>query len=350
MLTVDLDAERAVLGSLIQFPEFYGRVSWLTPDMFTEPRHKVILPAVRESARLDRDEIPDRLGIIDELRKAGALTRDPGLGVYLSDLPSRQWVIPGLLSRGERVIVVASEGAGKTMVARAVAIGCASGRHPFNVDVPIPPVKTLLADLENPDDVIQETSGPMVGMMRNKGIWQVGNCHILHRPGGLDLRKATDQRELERAIQQTSPEIVCLGPIYKTFSVAGGEKEEQAARDVALYFDRLRERYNVAFWLEHHAPLEQNGQRALRPIGTSLWQRWPEFGISLRKQKDTPGDSLAVEHWRGERARGREWPNELWPRSPDGWTWRAHWAGGEPNWMTRAKTQGNVGADIRGAS
>jgi hypothetical protein len=190
----------------------------------------------------------------------------------------------------------------------------------------------------------------MVGMMRNKGIWQVGNCHILHRPGGLDLRKATDQRELERAIQQTSPEIVCLGPIYKTFSVAGGEKEEQAARDVALYFDRLRERYNVAFWLEHHAPLEQNGQRALRPIGTSLWQRWPEFGISLRKQKDTPGDSLAVEHWRGERARGREWPNELWPRSPDGWTWRAHWAGGEPNWMTRAKTQGNVGADIRGAS
>jgi hypothetical protein len=426
-MLADLDAERAVLGSLLQFPEFFSRVSWLTPDMFTQPRHKGILPAIRESSRLDRVEIPDRLGVLDELRKAGALTRDPGLGVYLAELtsldaspqplnirwyahkvldayrrrelvamserliqacetsdtddlasfsaelanvaadltapvddakqavrglyemgafvdarkPERDWVIPNLLARGERVIVVATEGAGKTMLARAIAIGCASGVHPFDVRVPIPPVRTLLADLENPEDIIQETSGPLVGMMRHRNIWTAGNCHILHRPGGLDLRKATDQRELERAIQQTTPDIICLGPIYKTFGAGAGEKEENAARDVAMYFDRLRERYGVAFWLEHHAPLEQNGNRAMRPIGTSLWQRWPEFGVGLRKVESEQGvkmPGLVVDHWRGQRSRGREWPDQLWPDSPDGWAWRAHWDS-DPSWMKFARAQ-----------
>lgn len=780
----DIDSERAVLGSLLQFPEFLARVPWLTPDMFTAPRHKVLLPAIRESASLDRDEIPDRIGVLDELRKTGALSRDNGLGVYLAELtsveatpqplnlrwyahkvldafrrrelvamaqrltdacetsdtddlaafsaelanvaadltapvddakqpvqglhelgafvdarrPDRDWVIPGLLSRGDRVIVVASEGAGKamaidtpiptpkgwttmgdlspgdlvfapdgwqtqviaatevmygrpcyrvrfsdgaeivadgshqwltqdlraregrrsgsvvtteemretlyargghtlnhavmtcaplryatqelsidpyvlgawlgdgnsrlawltcgdqeivdriesagipirrheaaapygwlmtharggdrtrtlayklralgllqnkhiprsymeadfeqrlallqglmdtdgtvsnrglgkgrgtgsatcefcvcdlrlaadvhelllgmgikvtfrespavfngrevgtryrlgfqtdlpvfhlarkrgrltplrtnralfryvvavepvesvpvrciqvrspegtflagrecipthnSMLARAIAVAVASGRHPFDVDVPIPPRRTLLADLENPDDIIQETAGPMVGMMRSRNLWSAGNCHILHRPGGLDLRKPRDQQELERAIQQTTPDIVCLGPIYKTFS-AGGDREESAAREVALFFDRLRERYRFALWLEHHAPLEQNGARAMRPIGTSLWQRWPEFGLGLRKIQIEEGShippGLIVDHWRGERARGREWPEQLWAQPGNGWAWVGYWKGGrQPSWMAHAKAQGNRHAEL----
>jgi replicative DNA helicase len=169
----------------------------------------------------------------------------------------------------------------------------------------------------------------------------------------LDLRRATDQRVLERAIQQTSPAIVCLGPIYKTFAAGAGEREENAAREVALFFDRLRERYGIALWLEHHAPLEQNGQRAMRPIGTSLWQRWPEFGIGLRKiqmEDKKPSPGLLVDHWRGERARGREWPEQLWHSPSSGWAWIGHWKDREPAWMSRAKTQGNVGTDLRGAS
>ena len=425
MLT-DVDAERAVLGSLLQFPEFFSKVSWLTPDMLTHPRHKVILPAIRESARLDREEIPDRIGVLDELRKAGALTRDPGLGVYLAELTSfeaspqplnvrwhahkvldaykrrelvamverirdsaetadtddlaafaaqlaqvaadltapvddstapirglyelgafvdarraeREWVIPNLLARGDRVIVVGSEGAGKTMLARAIAVAAASGRHPFDVTVPIPPVRTLLADLENPDDIIQEETGPMIGMMRSRNVWSAGNAHILHRPGGLDLRKLTDQRELERTVEQVKPDLICLGPIYKTFATSGGEKEESAAREVALFFDRLREKHRFALWLEHHAPLEQNGQRTMRPIGTSLWQRWPEFGLGLRRLRDEHGNAtpgLAVDHWRGARARNRDWPAEFWPAAVNGWTWSVAWANGEPGWMAAAR-------------
>jgi hypothetical protein len=423
MLT-NIEAERAVLGAMLALPElFEQRASWLTEDMFTEPRHKVLFPAIVEACKTD-EAVPEAMTVFNVLRESGAVGRDPSLPIYLADLTSvevtanpinlryyaqqvldayrrremaadaermlqvaetasledlaahaaafaskaadltspidgksapvkglhelgafidmqpatRDWVIPGLLTRGDRVIVVASEGAGKTMIARAIAVAVAMGRHPLDPTVPIPPKRTLLADLENPAHIIQDKTGVMVGYAQRHNLWTGGNAHILHRPGGLDLRKPPDQRELQRAIARTEPDIVCLGPIYKTFAAGTGEREENAAREVALFFDKLRERYGFALWLEHHAPLEQNGDRPMRPIGTSLWQRWPEFGIGLRKQKDKTGEPLKLDHWRGQRDE-REWPSELARGSTNGWAWSAAWEKGQPAWMAQARKQ-----------
>nr|DAN96755.1 MAG TPA: replisome organizer [Caudoviricetes sp.] len=44
-------------------------------------------------------------------------------------------------------------------------------------------------------------------------------------------------------------------------------------------------------WLEHHSPHAAPGmtQRSVRPIGSSLWLRWPEFGMGIRPRPDTRG-------------------------------------------------------------
>jgi replicative DNA helicase len=76
----------------------------------------------------------------------------------------------------------------------------------------------------------------------------------------------------------------------------------------------------------------------MRPIGTSLWQRWPEFGIGLRKQKDKEGQPLKLDHWRGQRDE-REWPLELARGAVNGWAWSAAWEKGQPAWMTEARKQ-----------
>jgi replicative DNA helicase len=79
----------------------------------------------------------------------------------------------------------------------------------------------------------------------------------------------------------------------------------------------------ITMILETHSPHGSSASgRDLRPFGSSVWLRWPEFGIGLRPVD--PSNSSAgvdVEHWRGPRD-VRPWPNRLmrgkrWPWTPD---------------------------------
>ena len=63
---------------------------------------------------------------------------------------AEDWVIPGLLERGDRLIWTGIEGLGKTVVTRQIAVAAAAGIHPFK-DVLFPPRKVLFIDCENPD-------------------------------------------------------------------------------------------------------------------------------------------------------------------------------------------------------
>src|SRR5690606_17453663 len=63
------------------------------------------------------------------------------------------WVVPGLLRQDWRVVVVAPEGAGKSLVLQQIGICAAQGIHPFGHE-PIKPARVLFVDLENPEERI----------------------------------------------------------------------------------------------------------------------------------------------------------------------------------------------------
>lgn len=65
-------------------------------------------------------------------------------------------------------------------------------------------------------------------------------------------------------------------------------------------------------WFEHHAPLGSGiSTRDLRPFGSAVWSRWPEFGISLQPDPTSEeGFVYEVKHFRGARDR-REWPTKM---------------------------------------
>jgi replicative DNA helicase len=144
-------------------------------------------------------------------------------------------------------------------------------------------------------------------------------------PGGIDLRRPHDQHMVDRAIRETGAQFVALGPMYKSF-LEGGEKAETVNGQVARILDRYRERYGITLWLETHAPMEQNGQRSLRPLGSGVWTRWPEFGLALRKNSKNPM-RVDVGRFRGDRDE-RAWPHHLERSSP--WPWAPIWDGGYP--------------------
>ena len=222
-----------------------------------------------------------------------------------------KWLIPGVLEEQERVMIVAAEGVGKTMLARQVAICCAAGTHPFTYSR-IEPVKTLFVDLENPERIIRRTARRIVDNV--KGQWPdrpAATADLWIKPDGIDVLKPRDRDRLERIIEMSEPKLLVLGPLYKAFVDPGGRSSESVAIEVAMYLDRLRSIYGVALWLEHHAPLGNSlSGRDLRPMGSAVWMRWPEFGYALSPDPTAPVPEYDVKQWRGPRD-NREWPARL---------------------------------------
>lgn len=227
------------------------------------------------------------------------------------------WVIPQILERKERVIVVAAEGVGKTMLARQIAILSSFGIHPFTFQ-PMPPVRTLFIDLENPDRIIRRMTRHTYQRAKQRVEKEFGqkvqpiNASLLMKPSGIDLLRDDDRNYLFRQIEAVKPEIIMFGPLYKSYVDPGGRNSESVAVEVAKFLDQVKDAYNCALWIEHHAPLGTNmATRELRPFGSAVWSRWPEFGISLTPDPlSVDGYTYELRHFRGARDE-RAWPLKL---------------------------------------
>ena len=273
------------------------------------------------SMLLRRDDISEesrinRAGILINSFSRGAEV-DHGRLVHWADFlkeaddDSYDWVIPGVLEKQERVIVVAAEGVGKTMLARQVALCCSAGINPFTMSK-MAPVRTLTIDLENPERIIRRTSRNIMEAAVKLGHTTDVMAELLIKPAGLDLLKMSDRAVLEKAIEESKPQLLIMGPLYKSFVDPGGRTSESIAIEVAKYLDGLRDAYGCAMWLEHHAPLGSSmGSRDLRPFGSAVWSRWPEFGLSLTPDPtSTEGYVYNVTHFRGARDR-RKFPTKM---------------------------------------
>ncbi|MEK9767893.1 MAG: AAA family ATPase [Betaproteobacteria bacterium] len=228
---------------------------------------------------------------------------------------SYDWVIPNLLERQERVIVVASEGAGKTTLARQVALMSAAGIHPFRRDR-MPKARTLMIDLENPERIIRRTSMRIYDSIKAYKMHEGMDAHLLMKPDGVNLLTPQDRAIIEEHVAAIEPDILFFGPLYKSFIDPGGRTAESVSIEIARFLDYIRHTYNCALWIEHHAPLGSGGQRDLRPFGSAVWSRWSEFGIALSPDPTDP-ELIDFKHYRGQRE-AREWPTlckrgSTWP-------------------------------------
>lgn len=253
-------------------------------------------------------------------------------GAFINRVKSvpRRWVVPGLLAPMERVIVVASEGAGKSMWSRQIAVCTGQGLHPMNPRIRIPKKRVLIVDLENPEGLIAQNSRKLVDSAGSAaGGWDSENVWLWSRPAGVNLRKHADVALLDRVMTHVRPDLMCLGPLYKA-SLDGSDRGEQIAQEVSAALDKLREKHRCALWLEHHAPMSQNGARELRPVNSGIWMRWPEFGRTLQKDPDDhSGQGFLVGRFRADRDSGRVFPDRMrWSRP---FPWESIYDAGMPD-------------------
>lgn len=233
------------------------------------------------------------------------------------------WVLKGLLREGWRTVIVAGEGMGKTWLLRQFAVCAAYGIEPlrFGLDRP---VRTLLIDLENPEDHLHESLDTLIRRAKLHSKESSPTRRLWRRPGGIDLRKRADRAEIETLLTRRRPELVVLGPLYKSYRASGSDTSwELAAREVQSVLDDWRARFGISLLIEDHAPGAAGGRRDIRPYGSSLWLRWPEIGIALT-QTNNP-NQLDVSRWRGDRMTN-DWPTSIVRGTP--WPWTGRWENG----------------------
>lgn len=217
------------------------------------------------------------------------------------------WVIPGLLEAGDRLIVTGGEGLGKTTLLRTMILCAAAGVHPFNGDTY--PRKTVLAiDAENSErQWHRKTRGIAVAVGRLSGIDPARHVHLACVPRR-DLTNPRDLADIHAAIDEVAPDLIYIGPLYKMVPTAINNDTEAAPLINAL--DSIHER-GVTLIMEAHAGkgLGEGGVRNYAPRGSAALLGWPEFGFGLAP--DTENENcVQVVRWRGDRDE-RDWPKRL---------------------------------------
>lgn len=277
--------------------KLYGRV--------TGTRYRISFKTDLPVFRLDRkkDRLPQKLktprSLYRYITKVEKIDPTPMLCISV-DGPDNTYLI------GESYIPTHN-----TMLARQVAICSSAGIHPFTRSR-MQPIRTLTIDLENPARIIRRTSAKIMAQALDFRRVDKVDAHLLIKPAGLDLLSTKDRVLVEDVVDRIQPDLICLGPLYKAFVDPGGRTSESVAIEVAKYLDTIRTNYNCALWMEHHAPLGSTvGGRDLRPFGSAVWSRWPEFGLALEPDPTAEERyTYIVKNFRGERD-VRNWPVKM---------------------------------------
>lgn len=282
--------------------------------------------AAEESVAQDEPDLLHQ-GVLRATESLSALAEvdasDADLPMSLDDLLANQhphdWLVPGLFERTDRLILTGFEGTGKSFLLAQFALTIAAGIHPFRQTMFSAGHRVLVIDCENSERQTERRYRSITGAVdRVRAKCGAGGLdqnliRFVIRPEGIALNDPREVARVERAIASFSPELVVIGPLYRLHRL--DTRDEQAAKELTDVLDRLRVKYHFALIAEAHVAHGSPGQeRKLRPTGSSLFLRWPEFGMGLRPAVESDGqehpDSVNLIAWRGGRE-VRDWPVRL---------------------------------------
>lgn len=217
-----------------------------------------------------------------------------------SPIPDPDWLLPGLICKGDIVIVGADMNTGKSMWTTALAVAMAEG-HPKFLGFDLRAHgKALIVDKENPQDEVRRR----LEAFSTNGQYKDNVRYLSHQPVSLD--RYVDK--LHDEVRFFKPELVVLDALTRFHN----QDENSAGAMAKLLNDGvapLSREYGATVILIHHTAKDQGaGSSNLR--GSTDLRNFPDTGILLRKGGDAgPQDAGVVylDHFKNRR--GKEFQN-----------------------------------------
>lgn len=221
---------------------------------------------------------------------------------------SRPWVMPGMFRTNERLVVTGPEGGGKSVLMAQLCLGAAMGVNTLSPTLEQhEPMRVLMLDVEN-------------DRLQIKGNIAKVHPYLSEISGGvkpliewvdvrdIDLSDNVERQKIVKLAKERRPQMLYMGSLYKL--APEGDKADAAFTAISRTVDRIRAETGSAVLLEGHAGHGMmNDRNGMRPYGSSMWLRWPEFGIGMAKHRGSGHMKLTT--WRGHRSDDRAWPGGL---------------------------------------
>lgn len=209
-------------------------------------------------------------------------TLDPGQERDLA----QPWVHRGVVRRGQRLMIVARAGIGKSVVLRQLAFCAANGVHCWTGQPTEHKRNALVVELEaaawDITDSMRSLMFRLQAILHTPSVFDLHRPALLHRQGGLDLRSPDGYAALESAIQRAQPDLVVIGPVKYMSIAKPGENYEIAALRLMALLNDLIARYDFALALEAHFSRGDHGA----PGGSERWVDWPDLGFGIHPPDD----------------------------------------------------------------
>ena len=219
----------------------------------------------------------------------------------------RPWIMPNMLRTNERMIITGPEGGGKSVLVAQMCLGASMGINTMSANLDKhEPLRVLMLDVENDRLQVRNNMRKIYSTLREMNDVQpniewVDSQHI-------DLSDPVEQQKVVRIAKEKRPQLMYMGSLYRL--APEGDKVDAAFTHVSRTVDRIRAETGASVLLEAHAGHGlSNDRNGMRPYGSSMWLRWPEFGFGMVRHNQS--GNIQLKNWRGNRSDDRQWPAGL---------------------------------------
>lgn len=219
----------------------------------------------------------------------------------------RPWIMPNMLRTNERLIITGPEGGGKSVLVAQMCLGASMGINTLSAGMDKhEPLRVLMLDVENDRLQVRNNMRKIYPTLQEMNNVQPSiewiDCQYT------DLSDPVEQQKVVRIAKEKRPQLMYMGSLYRL--APEGDKVDAAFTNISRTVDRIRSETGASVLLEAHAGHGlSNDRNGMRPYGSSMWLRWPEFGLGMVRHKQS--NNIELKNWRGHRSDDRHWPAGL---------------------------------------